>query len=176
MKKIMLTALLVAVFLFVTTGCGTESEKKAKQATATKVEEKKEDPKEKLKNDIIDKIGEIGARGGNKLSNFEVNNEQIIVTFQGEDNWTVDMTRGILFDEITDIAEIIKKSNLKYKEAVITATLSFTDAYGNTNEDMAAMVVLPKATIDKINFENFDSQNIRKVAARGFVHPSLQKE
>jgi apolipoprotein N-acyltransferase len=160
-----------------------EAKKKAEQEAAAKKkaeEEAKliaqnETPQTKLTNAITSALGEKSNREGKKITASTLDsNGNILVKFKGDENITENMTvTGIQMD-ISDALKAIQKSNVPYNKVNVITTYSMVDKFGNAKESDVINLTYSKATIDKINFDNFDRKNIYSIADTvTFVHPQF---
>ena len=72
------------------------------------------------------------------------------------------------------VAVVSGLQNEEFDRLVFDATADMQDEYGNVKEMKVLTVNLTKETVDKINFENFQSSNLPNVADAIFVHPAFQ--
>lgn len=156
------------------------------------IAEKKGITPEEIETLIKDNLTEIIARDSGadgtsdivkKIANDIWKDDLIIITYTSgfvnvthklADNLTTDfMIKGYLRD-ISDFLE--KTKDIKDITAVfVGAKAELLDKYGNTNEQFVLKTQLSKETIDKINFENFDYNNIPDIADEFIKHPALEK-
>jgi uncharacterized protein YxeA len=160
-----------------------EAKKKAEQEAAAKkkseedakLKAQNETPQTKLTNAVTSALGEKSNREGKKITASTLDsNGNILVKFKGDENVTENMTvTGIQMD-IRDALKAIQKSNVPYNKANVITTYSMVDKFGNAKESDVINLTYSKATIDKINFDNFDRKNIYSIADTvTFVHPQF---
>ncbi|MCK4822419.1 hypothetical protein KA005_42035 [bacterium] len=73
--------------------------------------------------------------------------------------------------DATDILEVISNSELGIEYVRLAGTFSMVDSYGNVSEDIVLKLFFSPETIEKINFENFLSDNIYNIADGKDIHP-----
>jgi hypothetical protein len=160
-----------------------EAKKKAEQEAAVKkkaeeeakLKAQNETPETKLTNAVTSALGEKSNREGKKITNLFLNsNGNILLRFKGDENITENLTiTGIQMD-IRDALKAIQKSNIPYNKVTVITTYSMVDKFGNAKESDVINLTYSKATIDKINFDNFDRKNIYSIADTvTFVHPQF---
>lgn len=90
------------------------------------------------------------------------------------------LTKGLTKDgariDTVDILKYIKAAYPNLTEVHVDATADMVDQYGNTSEDQVATLIYSRATLDKINWDNFNFQNIWNIpiADSAEVHPAFQ--
>lgn len=162
----------------------------ADNANATKTEEtKKPEKKKKDKNlskeEAIEAIAEAespqekfdiaGRRvfGDNYVSTqyFGENGiDRVNVEFKIASNLTARMVKEGFLQDCGEFIELTK--GIQYNQLFMGAKAAFTDQYGNESESYAMKLMIPKSEIDKINFENFDPQNLANIG-EVWEHPGL---
>lgn len=154
------------------------TEAPTEEPTNTPLPSETPEPLEYLENLVIDILGSSN-RDVPRLSDFiwDTDSSEIVVTFAGQDNFTDDMiTRGIQMD-IVDILHVIYASDtlLPYNSIAVVATFPLVDTYGNTEEANVVIATYSRETLDKINWDNFLTDNIFTVADQDtlFLHPAL---
>ena len=92
------------------------------------------------------------------------------------ENLTEGLTKDGARIETVDILKYIKAAYPNLTEVHVAATADMVDRYGNTKEDQVATLVYSRATLDKINWDNFDFKNIWNIpiADSAYVHPAFQ--
>lgn len=96
--------------------------------------------------------------------------DRVNVEFKLAPNLTKKMTKvGFLLD-CGEFIELTK--DIQYNQLFMGAKAKFTDEYGNESENYAMKLMIPKSEIDKINFENFNPQNLANIG-EVWEHPGL---
>lgn len=128
--------------------------------------------------DIREILG-TGNRDVTKLTDFSydcIDSVSICVTFAIDDNLTENfIKRGAMLD-INRMLEIIAQSDIEYEEVFFTGTFPLVDAFGNSEETNVVMVWYRKETVDKINWDNFLTDNVYIIADDLFLHPAFREE
>lgn len=97
--------------------------------------------------------------------------DQINVNTKLRDNFTQNLMVKNFLRSSTEVLEATK--DVQYNNIFIGAMATFTDQYGNENEEYAAKLNIPKSEVDKIDFENFLYGNLDGVADL-WVNPSIE--
>lgn len=134
---------------------------------------------EKIKKDITD-ILESSNRDVEKIreiSIIERADENLLVTvrYNADDNlgnsW---IKRGIWIDS----EKILEKVYTDYSDigrVAIFAYFPLVDKYGNSEDEVVMKVMLDKETSDKINWENFITDNLPDVVDDYYAHPAINE-
>lgn len=187
------------IVFFVLVSIITPNKKKdttANNANATKTEETKKQEKEKRKkkkddnlskDEAIEAIAEAEspqekfdiagkfAFGKNYTSTefFGENGiDRVNVEFKLAPNLTTKLAREGFLQDCGEFIELTK--GIQCNQLFMGAKAKFTDKYGNESENYAMKLTIPKSEIDKINFENFNSQNLANIGEE-WVHPAMFK-
>lgn len=68
------------------------------------------------------------------------------------------------------------KSLKEVTQATLVIQTPLTDQYGNVKNGEVMRVTMNRETLDKINFENFDAENLSSVADNYYEHQALSAE
>lgn len=96
------------------------------------------------------------------------------VQYAVSDNLTMNLIRvGAQVDTVEAIQAAIA-TYPDYEQITVTGTFPTADEYGNTNEDSIVLnVIYSRTTVEKINFDNFNYENVWEIRDGGFVHHEL---
>lgn len=97
--------------------------------------------------------------------------DQINVNTKLRDNFSQNLMVKNFLRSSTEVLKATK--DVQYNNIFIGAMATFTDQYGNENEEYAAKLNIPKSEVDKIDFENFLYGNLDGVADL-WVNPSIE--
>lgn len=78
--------------------------------------------------------------------------------------------KGFLADSSKFLEQI---KDLEYESIFFQVQGDFTDQYGNTSESNAIKMEIEKSEVDKINFDNFDWNNLPNIAKTFHVHQAM---
>lgn len=98
----------------------------------------------------------------------------ILIYIKGQNSLTVGWTRAGMFKQASDILEYLQVRQ-EISSIALFWSLTFVDSYGNTYESNAMKLELERATLQKINFENFDRENYPIIADFYYEHSALTK-
>lgn len=113
-----------------------------------------------------------------RVSDFSMDTgpeSEIFVEWAINDNLTEGLIKSGTQMDIADILEAIDKSGLKYGSVHVEGTFSMVDQYGNVSEMVVVSAIYMRATIERINWENFLWDNVYAIADEVWVHPVFQK-
>ena len=110
---------------------------------------------------------------GENLREFEyIENEcKILITTYVPGNLTENLMKRSFHNTVIEYAKSIKDEN--FVDFYIDGEASMTDEYGNTEDSKVFTIGLAKETVDKINFDNFQTDNLEGIADAVFVHPAF---
>jgi hypothetical protein len=121
---------------------------------------------------ILAAIGEINRN--DVYRPIVKSDDQIIaVVFPMNDALTTNWMRRFALDTILDIARAVRDNTDNTHELRVVVTGPLTDAYGNTSEEPAITVHLKATTLERINFDGFDIDNLPMIADHYWQHPAL---
>ena len=105
-----------------------------------------------------------------KFENGVVEATALEVTF-----WSPKSAKRSFLDNTKDYMEQMKKFD-DVQTATLIVHVPLTDQYGNEKNGEVLRVTMNRETLDKINFENFNIENIEQVADEYKEHPALSEE
>ncbi len=107
---------------------------------------------------------------------YNADNDAIVIRWAIDENLTNGMTKTGARMDIVDLLKVVQKFGKKYpvKTATFSGTYSLVDQLGNTSEDKVVQVEYPWSTVKQINFDNFNTDNVYKVADDSFIHPAFR--
>lgn len=102
--------------------------------------------------------------GSDRLADFIYlpENNYTLITFKGTDSLTTNLIVEAAYLDIKDILISIKP--IIDTDVRICVTFPIVDVYGNSNEEMVIKANYTLSTIQKINIENFVSDNVPVIA------------
>lgn len=79
-----------------------------------------------------------------------------------------------VFSFLSNANKFLEKiQNEDFESVFFDVEADFTDAYGNTSPSNAVKMEIEKSDVDKINFENFDFNNLPNISKTFEVHPGV---
>ena len=109
-----------------------------------------------------------------RVSVAQLQGERLVVQWAINDNLTSGMvSRGARLD-IHNMLEVIADGQEPYTSVFLRGTFSLVDRLGNASEANVVEATFTKSTIDRINFENFLTDNVYVVAEDTDIHPEFR--
>ena len=144
----------------------TDSSKTTKSQDAQK-EETKSSIEEDLRKAIVKVVGEENL----ETFNYVPDNNFALIKFKGSESLSSKMTVKGMYMDISNVLKGIQKDiNVNVD---INVTYPLQDSYGNISEDIVIKATFNNETIKKINFDNFDYNNIPSIADEWWNHQAL---
>lgn len=136
-------------------------------------------PKEQIEKIIIDNIDEKTNMDNDRIVSIEDMSEgadwsYVLLTLNGSENFTNELTKSTLWSDSTEILEPISKME-GVQKIVLRWQLPLTDTNGNTSDVKVMTINLEREQLDKINWENFNGENYAKVSKDYFEHPVFKQ-
>ena len=133
-------------------------------------------PEDALEHAITEKLGSSN-REVPRVDYFNITypdgTTNILIQWALNDNLTDNLRKiGARLDAVY-ILEVIDNSGFENLRVHLQGTFSMVDEYGNASEKVILKLFYTQETLDKINWENFLSENIYKIADNADVHPEL---
>ena len=145
----------------------------AEKEQAEKEQAKKEQAKkeQKSKSETKDNSQNISPEENLETFNYVPDNNFALIKFKGSENLSSKMTVKGMYMDISNILKGIQKDiNVNVD---VNVTYPLQDKYGNTSEDIVIKATFNSDTIKKINFDNFDYNDIPSVADEWWNHNAL---
>lgn len=102
-------------------------------------------------------------------------NPQIFVRWTINDNLTEGLIKASARHDAVKILKAIAELGVDYSAILLEGTFPLVDKLGNSSESVVVHASYPKATIDKINWANFLSDNVYAVADDVTIHPAFRE-
>lgn len=133
-------------------------------------------PLDALKFQIETALGESN-RNVPRLTSFDwtESDKVLMIRWAVNDNLGTDLILIGVQTDVTDMLQIIAQSGLlpDYQFVNFVGTFPLQDAFGNVSEERIVTATYDKATVDKINWENFQYPNIFTIADFASLHPEF---
>jgi len=161
------------------TGLITEREELTKEEKE-KIEEDIARIKSKVSTDEVEKIitDKLGKNNNSKkkvIEKIEATDISLNLTLNASDNFTLDMMkRGMWMDSIKILEPLSKVNNIK--QINVDWQLPLVDKYGNEKDAAVMKFSIDKATLEKINWDNFLTENFPEVVNSYDEHPALNEK
>lgn len=150
----------------------------AAEESAAEVPKEPADLESQARSIVHEEIGEKNNMDKERIADLTVTElvegSNVVIDLNASENLTNGMTRtGILMNSV-EILEPLSKvggiANIK-----LVWLLPLVDQYGNEEDGRVLSFVIDKETRDKINWENFDQENLATVTADYFEHPAFKE-
>jgi hypothetical protein len=101
--------------------------------------------------------------------------KSLIIVWSINDNFTQDFIMIGAENDVTEMLKIIAQSGLlpEYQFVTFVGTFPLRDSFGNVTEDRVITASYDKTTVDKINWPNFISSDVFKIADLIGIHPAM---
>ena len=108
------------------------------------------------------------------VSAAQLQGERLFVQWAIDDNFTSDMIRRGARLDIRKMLEVIAEGQEPYTSVFLRGTFPLTDRFGNASEANVVEATFTKSAIDRINFENFLTDNVYAIAEDTDIHPEFR--
>lgn len=106
------------------------------------------------------------------VTDLAISDGVVQVSIAGKDNLSSSLIRGGMLLQGYDILKALQGRD-DLSEIVMRWTFPLLDAYGNSFEDVVMKIDITRATLEKINFDNFAFENLPGVADEYYQHAAL---
>ncbi|MBM6751314.1 hypothetical protein H6A65_07385 [Mediterraneibacter glycyrrhizinilyticus] len=170
-----------------------EEEQKQEEEKAKKEEQKKEDEKQKevaeqneeisqevdnsketetsVEEVIKEEVENVIGKDNIELFNYVPDNNYALIKFKGSENLTSDMTVKGMYMDMSNVLKAIQ--NDVDVNVDINVTYPLQDTYGNVSDYTVIKATFNNDTIKRINFDNFNYDDIPSIADEWWNHPAL---
>lgn len=134
-------------------------------------------PIDQLKVNIEDVLG-TSNREVPRLTSFDWSDtdKSLIINWALNDNLTSSFIYIGMQKDVADMMQEIAKSGLlpEYRFVTFVGTFPLQDAFGNASEERVVTASYNKATVDKINWDNFLWDKVFVIADSVNIHPAMK--
>lgn len=99
---------------------------------------------------------------------------QVTIEWSINDNLTGGLVKLGARMDVVDILEAVSKAGQPYETVTLLGSFPMTDTYGNTKELVVVRAQYTRATISRINWDSFLSDNAYLIAESATIHPEFQ--
>lgn len=153
-------------------------ETQAEQADTQEAEQEPEEENTEEPQEVYDTYFEQRANEvwENNLVDFTYNDLEgyVSMTSKIEDGWSGSTMKRSFYMQALAYAESVQDED--FNELFFVARVEMQDQYGNADDMNVIKIGLTKETVDKINFENFQTDNLENVADTVDVHQAFQDD
>ncbi|MBA3484544.1 MAG: hypothetical protein H0T51_22300 [Pirellulales bacterium] len=93
-----------------------------------------------------------------------------------DDNLTEGFIRSSMRRDIAEVLQAADESGYDFSEIEVSGSFQLVDKLGNSTESMVAKTSFSRNTVDRINWNNFMSDNLFDIAESAWLHPAMQEK
>jgi hypothetical protein len=129
-------------------------------------------PEREIEKIIVDLLGDTSNEDVSRIRNIDALGDVTLIEYNADANLTSGMTRRSIW---SDVIDIIKKlsADPAAESITVNAYIKLVDQYGNEDQGKVMTVNLSKETWSKINWDNFNTENLPNVADFYYIHPAI---
>lgn len=133
-------------------------------------------PERKIELKVIEILGHETNMKEPKVRGINFEENELWIDYIADENLTTNLTRhGILSDTKFLLQELPSIIQPNIEGLVFQSYLTLVDTYGKESISKVLMVTVTKETWEKINWENFLTDNLPNIADTYWEHPVLKK-
>lgn len=125
----------------------------------------------------IERVLGSGNRNVPRLTTLNFDDPEqgaIFVNWAINDNLTENLIIFGAKSDATDILKALAQSRIDYTYVILSGSFPMVDKFGNSDEKNVVNLTFYKETVERINWENFLSDNIYDIADEAFVWIAFQ--
>lgn len=127
-----------------------------------------------LKTALGEKLGKSNRHDVERPESVKLAKDRLTIRWAINENLNDDlMSRGARSDAV-DILEMVEGSTIDYDKVVLEGTFAMQDVKGNAAEDVVIRATYSFAELVGVNWENFNGENVWKIADKASVHREFQ--
>jgi len=160
---------------------GKDSGKNEGEESADKKTEKEKEPKKEPT--VEEKLKKAVHKGFNEKNSFDdgdsiiaINNNEeekfVLVKVYGRDNLTTNMIKKGMWMGTADVLQEMKDMD-EIETVDFNIVFPMQDKYGETSDDIVMKFSFSKETRERINWENFVTDNLPEIADSYWQHPAF---
>jgi len=122
-------------------------------------------------------LGTLRALGHDtEIRKIETSDGELWIEYIAKENLTTNLTRrGILSDTKDLVKELSSVVNQDVNAIVVEPQLTLVDQYGEESLSRVALITIGRTTWEKINWNNFLTDNLPDIADSYWLHPALSE-
>ena len=151
-------------------------EAEAKEAEALAKEAASKTPEERITTFINKELGKETNNDKDRIVSVGYNADRFAIVLNADNNLTTNLTRTSMLMDASEILEELQGYDDIHGDVTLAFMLDLVDQYGNTEAGRVMNIRLTQATLDKINFENFNYDNYSNIADAYFEHQAISKK
>lgn len=177
MKKLILLLMAAALLAGCQKYSGGEPVNKKEEEKPKEEVKKEEAPltlEEQVEKIVINKIGKTNNLKKERIVELNTDGNIVYLKLNASENLTNEMTKKKMWmDSLTVLEPLSNIDNVK--GVIIHWMLPLVDQYGNTKDGNVMAFNIESETLDKINWDNFLTDNFPNVVSDYFEHQALNK-
>ena len=142
-------------------------------AEAELVGEEEQTPEQQLRSEVISELGSSN-RDVNRLQDLTYEESTMRVRWAIDDNLTQGMIRTGARIDASNILRLIAESGLPYQTVEIQGTFPLADLLGNSEESIVIQAAYTRATLDRVNWDNFLYDNVFLISEGSMIHQEFR--
>ena len=142
-------------------------------AEAELVGEEEQTPEQQLRSEVISELGSSN-RDVNRLQDLTYAESTMRVRWAIDDNLTQGMIRTGARIDASNILRLIAQSGLPYQTVEIQGTFPLADLLGNSEESIVIQAAYTRATLDRVNWDNFLYDNVFLISEGSMIHQEFR--
>ena len=135
--------------------------------------EAEQTPEQRLRSEMISELG-TSNRDVNRLQDLTYEDSTVRVRWAINDNLTQGMLRTGARSDASDILRLIAESGLPYQTVEIQGTFPLVDLLGNSEESVVTQAAYTRATLDRVNWDDFLYDNVFLIAEGSTIHQDFR--
>jgi hypothetical protein len=155
----------------------------SQQTTGQSIEQKAEDQsvanapsqsdEEYIEKVVLEAVNKNFAKSDENTIDYSPANKSVVIRCIGSDNLSNDWIKKGMWIDIEDTLK--EARDLDFEEVEFNILFPLVDTYGNSSNEVVMKAGFSKEVLRKINWENFISDNIPKVASSYWEHGALSR-
>ena len=135
--------------------------------------EAEQTPEQRLRSEMISELGRSN-RDVNRLEGLTYEDSILRVGWAINDNLTQGMFSTGARIDASNILRLIAESGLPYQTVEIQGIFPLVDRLGNSEESVVTQAAYTRATLDRVNWDNFLYDNVFLIAEGSMIHPDFR--
>lgn len=128
---------------------------------------------ERIEGAVISAVGDETNMGEKRIINIDTETDIVKITLFADENVTTNSTKVNMMVDARDVLKAIDPIN-EIKNVAIIWQYTLVDTYGNKSVNDVMRIFIQRDEIDKINFDDFNAENLPNLAYNYYLHPAFQ--
>lgn len=122
---------------------------------------------------VIETLGKSTNTNKDRIAELEVVGNYVSVELNGSENLTTNLMRLGLLRNSSELLEALSEYS-EFDEFYISWMLPLVDIHGNSEDGVVMRITMMRDELEKINWDNFNTDNFSQVADVYWEHPALK--